>query len=87
MALKACSSLKETDDHKGKTSVVTPEGVARELYGKRDLFFLARQVLLILRVCFCLLLDVTRLPDAPYPDSLLELRLPGKSHEKGSCFG
>lgn len=87
MAPKACSFLKETDDHKGNTSVVISEGIAGDLYGKRDLFFLVRQALLTLRVCFCLLLDVTCLPDAPYPDSLLELRLPCKSHGKVSCFG
>lgn len=39
MVLKACSLLKETDDHKGDTSVVTPEGVARDLCGKWDFFF------------------------------------------------
>lgn len=49
--------------------------------------FLVSQALLILRVCFCLLPDVTCLPDTPYPDSLLELRLPWKRHRKVSCFG
>lgn len=86
MVLKACSLLKETDDHKGDTSVVTPEEVARDLCGKWE-FFLVSQALLILRVCFCLLPDVTCLPDTPYPDSLLELRLPWKRHRKVSCFG